>query len=132
MTNPTVGVGGSFAPTGVSVALPSAAITQAMQEAASRIDKELSRRTSAPMTMSIGGRDKLTIVQTELIADIGTDAIKIARRSGVSTVDERHVDEAAARLGASEKTNALTTIVNNVGGILVGRRTCRPPSNTIH
>jgi hypothetical protein len=99
---------------------PSPALMKALQEAANRIDDELERRASSPMSLSASANDKLTIVQTEILADIGTEAVKIARRQGLSTVDERHVDEAANRLGVIEKSSSLIAAINNIGGILTG------------
>jgi histone H3/H4 len=107
---------GPFNPAGAQLAIPTS-ISHAIQ----RINDELNRRPSRPMTLSSGARQKLGLVQTEYLADIAQEAIRIARRGRLVTVDESHIDEAVERF-ASGKTghNAATNAANTFGGLLAG------------
>jgi hypothetical protein len=96
------------------------ALEEALRDANARINAELNRRPNARMSMPKEAQDKLTLVQTEVIADIGIDAIRIARRRGLRNVDEKHVDEAASLLGVGDHDRIWTTVMNNVGGVLLG------------
>ena len=86
--------------------------------AAARINSELSR--SGPMSISPAARARLEAVHAEFLGDVGQEAIRIARRASLATVDESHVDEAYQRISSKASSNGLATILNTVGGLLGG------------
>ena len=89
-----------------------------LAQAAIRINAELTR--SAPMTLSLNARTRLEIVHAEFLGDVGQEAIRIARRSGLSTVDEAHVDMAYERISSGSTGSGWATAANTVGGLLSG------------
>ena len=89
--------------------------------AAQRINNELIRRPSKPMTFSHHARSKLEVLQTEYLADVAESAIRAARKDGLVTVDEAHVDSAAARIGSGAVgAGPVATAANTMGGLLAG------------
>jgi histone H3/H4 len=92
-------------------------IAQAVQ----RIDAELNRRKRHRLALSTAATEKLELLYTEYLADIGQEAVRIARGAGLSTVDEAHVDAAAQRLAAGSSRHAsFINVANAFGGVFAG------------
>jgi histone H3/H4 len=88
--------------------------------AARRINSELHRHSHRPMMLSQQARDRLTELHADYLADLAQEAIRTARRGGVQTVDEFHVEQASSRLGLSQTSGALETTANTLGGVFAG------------
>jgi hypothetical protein len=88
--------------------------------AAQQIQNELNRRPTSPMVLSAQATAKLGIVHTEFFGDIGTEAVRIARRAGLATVDEIHVDEAVSRACQESRTSVVSGAANTLGSIIAG------------
>jgi histone H3/H4 len=113
--------GAASVSTQANITPTASALAQALDDANNRIEEELKRRKKEPpMVMSDEAKDKLATIQTEMIADVGIDAVRIARRKGLKTVDQQHVNEAASNFGLGNGGSFLGAIVNNIGGILTG------------
>lgn len=92
-----------------------------LSSAAERIDAELRRRPREPMTFGPEARERLAELHAEYLADLGQEAVRVARRGHVSTVDELHVRQASTRLGAGRgQSSALETAANTFGGVFAG------------
>jgi hypothetical protein len=98
-----------------------AAVPTNLAVAALRIDDELHRRHSSPVTLSPQAGAALEVAYAEYLADLGQEAIRIARRDRLSIVDREHVEQAVARLGLEAATgSALGNGANSIGGLLAG------------
>lgn len=87
--------------------------------AAARINAELTR--SKPMSMSPAARARIEAVHAELLGDVGQEAVRVARRASLATVDESHVDEAYRRISGGASTGGgIATLFNTIGGLLAG------------
>jgi histone H3/H4 len=92
-----------------------------LSDAAERINAELVRRLREPMTFSPEARERLAELHAEYLADLGQEAVRVARRAHVSTVDELHVRQASTRLGMGRsRGSALETAANTFGGVFAG------------
>lgn len=112
----TSGQGSATMAGGVNVAVPSNLL-----DAALRIDVELSRRKKSPMILSTQAASALEIAHAEFLGDVGQEAVRIARRANLRTVDESHVKEAASRIGiGGSRNSALETSFNTLGGVIAG------------
>lgn len=95
--------------------------TETMVVAAHRINAELDRRTDQPLQLGANARECLALLHAEYLADLGQEAVRIARRSHVTTVDETHVRQASVRLGMGRvRTSALEASANTFGGVFAG------------
>ncbi len=99
---------------------PDIAVPENILIAAQRINAELDRRSSRPMTLSPEARQRLELVHAEFLADVGREAVRIARRNRVTTVDQSHVDEANQRIGLGAGSSAFGNVANSLGGLLAG------------
>lgn len=88
--------------------------------AGQRLDEELRRRRNEPMTMSAAAVEMLEVLHGEYLGDLGQESIRIARRHGLSTVDQSHVKDAAAALGSSPRFATVSNSLNTIGGLLAG------------
>ncbi len=89
--------------------------------AATRIDGELRRRPAKRLSLSPDARDALALAHAEYLADLGQEAIRIARRDRLATVDQEHVEQAVRRLDqGAAKGNARTNAANSLGGVFGG------------
>jgi len=86
--------------------------------AAARINAELTR--SRPMSISPAARARLELVHAEFLGDVGQEAVRMARRASLATVDESHVSQAYERISSGANSNGPATILNTVGGLLGG------------
>jgi len=90
--------------------------------AARRIDDELRRGPGGrgPMALSAEARASLEVVHAEYLADVGREAVRLARKDGLSTVDRSHMEKAAQRIGSASGSGALPGVCNTVGGLFAG------------
>lgn len=91
-----------------------------LTEAGRRIDKELNRRSSHRMVLSAKASERLAVLHAEYLADLGEEAVRIARRRGLETVDENHVIEACSRIGGPSLNSRITTAANTFGSVIAG------------
>jgi hypothetical protein len=91
-----------------------------LAEAGQRINAELNRRPSSKMVLNVKARERLEILHAEYLADLGNEAVRIARQSNLTTVDEHHVLEAYIRIGRSSPASKIVTPVNTIGGVVAG------------
>lgn len=88
--------------------------------AAGRIDSELARRPSRPMSMSRQAREALALAHAEYLGALGEESVRLARRDRLTTVDAEHVDQAIRRLGQARSGSTLSDAANSLGGLLAG------------
>jgi hypothetical protein len=86
--------------------------------AAARINGELTR--SSPIALSHAARARLEAVHAEFLGDVGQESIRIARRAGLATVDESHVEKAYERISSARGGGSFSTFANTLGGLLSG------------
>lgn len=93
-----------------------------LSEAALRISEELNRKPQFPMVMDGRAVDKLEVVHGQYLGDVGEEAVRIARRAGLSTVDSTHVVEAAELVIALQSRNrkSAPVVINTLGGLFGG------------
>jgi hypothetical protein len=93
----------------------------AMNLALHRISDEMSRRSGKSVVISGRAWDRLEEIHAEYLADVGQEAVRLARRAGLCVVDESHVDHAGSRIavGISRRT-AVEKATSVFGGILAG------------
>lgn len=108
------------APPNPATPLPNPGVPAALGAAAQQIQNELTRRPSKPMTLSAQAAAKLGIVHTEFFGDVGVEAVRIARRAGLDTVDEAHVNEAVSRVCQESQSSAIKIAGNTLGSIIAG------------
>lgn len=72
------------------------------------------------MTLSTQAVDKLEMVHTEFFGDVGVEAIRIARRASLDTVDEVHVNEAVSRVFQGSRGSVVSGTANMLGSIIAG------------
>lgn len=87
--------------------------------AAQRIDNSLNHNSRRPLTLSPDARTELEILHADYLGDLGQEAVLLARRDGLSTVDRVHVTRAASRLG-TDSSNRFANVANSVGGLIAG------------
>jgi hypothetical protein len=71
------------------------------------------------MALSTEARIRLELLHAEYLGDLGTEAVRLARRDRLTTVDREHVDRASTRLGFGESGRGASTL-NSVGGVVAG------------
>ena len=84
------------------------------------IDKELRRKPRKVMTMTADAGDALAEAHAEFLGDLGREAIRLARKDGLRTVDRVHVEQAAGRLGTGSSESKVGTAFSTMGGLLGG------------
>ncbi len=87
--------------------------------AAQRINEELLRRPQHTMAVSKLARERLELLHAEYLADLGMEAVRLARRENLHTVDQEQVDRAAESLRATRERN-LANVANTIGGLIAG------------
>lgn len=87
--------------------------------AAQRIDDALRHNPSARMSLSDQARTELEVLHGEYLGDLGQEAVRLARREHLSTVDKTHVTEAADRLGG-DPSGVFSNVANSIGGLFAG------------
>lgn len=103
------------------VATPASGLIQSnLAVAGQRIEEELHRKRNKPVTMSQGAVEMLEALHGEYLGDLGQVSIRIARRQGLSTVDESHVLDASRSLGSSPTSTVVGNSLNTVGGVFSG------------
>lgn len=84
------------------------------------IDMELRRKPNKIMTLTSDAGDALADAHADCLADLGREAIRIARNAGLSVVDRVHVEQAVGRLGMGSSQNDLATVLLALGGAVAG------------
>lgn len=87
--------------------------------AAQRIDNALSHNSSRPMKLSDEAAEELEILHAEYLGDLGQEAVRLARRERLSTVDRTHVAQASDRI-TGESSAVFSSIANSIGGLFAG------------
>jgi hypothetical protein len=57
---------------------------------------------------------------TEYLADLGQEAIRLARKDRLRTVDREHIEQASERLGMGSSQGRLGSACSTLGGLLAG------------
>jgi hypothetical protein len=97
------------------------AVARNLAYAARQINEELTRHADRRMSLSEAARAKLEDAYADYLAEVGTEAVRIARRANLTTVDGVHVEEAGQRLSPRTGRNTATaTAANTIGGLLGG------------
>jgi hypothetical protein len=116
-------------PTGSLVALTSPVSSQNLSlppdlaSAAQAIDDELRRKPRRVMALTAEAVDALMAAQSDYLGDLGDlgrEAIRLARKDRLRTVDQEHVDQAIARLGLTSKEGGLASAASTLGGVIAG------------
>lgn len=94
--------------------------THNLVDAGRRIHAELIRRPSRIMSFSPKARERLEILYSEYLGDLGQESIRLARQNNLSTVDDYHVIEANTRIGGPSRRSGIVTATNTVGGVVAG------------
>ena len=101
------------APQWAGAGTPGAPVQPNLTDAGQRIDAELRRKPSKIMALSPEAGAALADAHADFLADLGQEAIRLARKDRLRTVDREHVDQALSRLGAgsreSKAGNACST-----------------------
>jgi hypothetical protein len=71
------------------------------------------------MTLSNEASTELEVLHAEYLGDLGEEAVRLARREHLSTVDRTHVIQAADRMG-SDSSAVFPNIANSIGGLFAG------------
>jgi hypothetical protein len=93
-------------------------VSTPMMEAMARIAAELYAKK--PMVFSPGARYRLESSHAEFLGDMGQEAVRIARRADLVTVDEAHVTSAYERISAGPSSSNIATAANSLGGVFTG------------
>lgn len=97
------------------------ASADALVEAGRRISAELNRKPRRPMALSPQAGEALEELHADYLAELGQESVRIARRNGLSTIDENHVRLACDKIGGpGGRSSASTTIANTIGGVISG------------
>lgn len=100
---------------------PGPYIPYTVQQAGARMQAELDRNPSQPLTFSPAALVTLGDKYAEHLGDMGVEAIRLARNSRLITVDPEHVRRASSRLTSdSSKVNTFANICLTFGGAAVG------------
>lgn len=99
---------------------PPATLPATLAAAAQQIEQELNRRPNRPMILSPNAGTRLSIVHAEYLGDVGEESVRIARREGLDTVDERHVNQAVNRICQGGRGSGIATACNTIGSIIAG------------
>ena len=88
--------------------------------AGQRIDAELRRKSDRVMSFDRGAARALEEASTEYLADLGQEAIRLARKDRLRTVDREHIEQAEERLGMGSSQSHLGSASSTLGGLLAG------------
>lgn len=72
------------------------------------------------MSLATNAGIALSEVYAEFFAEVGIEAIRLARRDGLETVDRTHVEKGSRRIGAGTGTGRAGSALMAIGGILGG------------
>lgn len=98
---------------------PTGQLPANLAQAAQRIDGALSHNPNRPMALSNEATMELEVLHAEYIGDLGQEAVRLARREQLSTVDRTHVLQAADRI-AGDSSTVFSNIANSIGGLFAG------------
>jgi histone H3/H4 len=84
------------------------------------MDLELRRKPARVMTLAHEASDALQDFQAEYLAELGEQAIRLARKDRLRTVDREHVEQAASQLGTTTNRDRLSSAANTLGGLIAG------------
>jgi histone H3/H4 len=104
---------------GQSAGTPGSQLPINLATAAQRIDEALNHNPNMPMALSGQARAELEILHGEYLGDLGQEAVRLARREHLSTVDRTHVLQAADRLGG-DSSGVFSNVANSIGGLFAG------------
>lgn len=100
---------------------PSPMLPAHLATAAQRIDNSLNHNSANPIALSHNAKIELEALHAEYLGDLGQEAVRLARRERLSTVDKMHVVRAAERLSSDPMSTAnISNITNSIGGLLAG------------
>jgi hypothetical protein len=88
--------------------------------AAHRIDSELRRNPNKVMSLRSEAATALEDYNTEFLANLGEQSIRLARAERLRTVDEEHVHRTFSRLGLNSDSAKMSTAGNTLGSLIAG------------
>jgi histone H3/H4 len=97
-----------------------AGLPQDLELAGRRIDAELRRKHNKVMSLTSDAGSALEALTSDYLADLGQEAVRLARRGRLRTVDREHVEQAAERLGMGSAHSRIGNASNTLGGLLAG------------
>lgn len=95
-------------------------LSSRIETAVQDIQSELLRKKSRPMVIGSSARVALDDFYSEHLRSIGTDAVRIARREGLETVDSRHVRMASERWSNPSVRSWRKDFAITLGGLVAG------------
>lgn len=101
--------------------LGGSAAASPLVESGRRISDELNRKPQKPMALSPQAAEALEELHADYIGELGQESVRLARRTGLSTVDESHVRQAAEKIGGPGARNSgIVATANTLGGVVAG------------
>lgn len=91
-----------------------------LADAAASIDMELRRKRNKIMKLEESGGEALAEAHADFMADLGRDAIRLARKDGLQCVERTHVELAVKRYGTGAGESRLGSALSTLGGLLAG------------
>jgi hypothetical protein len=91
-----------------------------LTDAVERIDAELTRKSKKNMSLTPDAVAGLQEAHADYFADLGQEAIRLARKDRLRIVDREHVERAVARLGMGSSQSRVGNAANTLGGLLAG------------
>lgn len=88
--------------------------------ASQAIEMELRRKPRKTMELRPDAGDALADAHADFLADLGREAIRLARNAGLGTVDRVHVEQAVGRLGMGSSSSTLGSVLLAAGGVPLG------------
>lgn len=93
---------------------------QPFNEAAQEIQRALNADSKRPMNVTPFAREQLETFHAAFLGRLGSEAVNLARSSGLHSVDDVHVQKAAARLGREPLASGLGNAFLAFGGLFAG------------
>lgn len=94
-------------------------LSKDLAAAAQRIDGALNSHSGKRMILSDEATSELEVLHAEYLGDLGVEAVRLARKERLSTVDRTHVVQAADRIGG-DSSGVFANVANSIGGIFAG------------
>src|SRR5258708_4964952 len=105
--------------TGQPPGAPAVNLSQNLAVAAQRIDGALNHNPAKRMILSDEAATELQVLHAEYLGDLGVEAVRLAKREHLSTVDRTHVVQAADRIGG-DSSGVFANVANSIGGLFAG------------
>jgi hypothetical protein len=72
------------------------------------------------MKLETNGGEALAVAQADFLADVGRDAIGLARRDHLQCVERIHIERAAQRYGSGARESKAGSALSTLGGLVAG------------